>query len=89
MGEINPTSSGQYKCILTGTSYFTKWVEVVPTRKANDLVVIKFLEENIFSRFGCPKRLVANNAEVLRFAKLQDLCQKYNVILSHWTTYHP
>ena len=52
-------------------------------------MVIKFLEENIFRRFGCPKRLVVDNAQVFRSARLQDFCQKYSVILSHSTTYHP
>lgn len=89
IGEINPPSSGQYKWILTGTYYSTKCVEVVPTMRATDLVVIKFLEDNIFTRFGCPKKLVADNAEVFRATKLIDFCQKHNVILSHSITYHP
>jgi len=38
--EIHPTSSGQHKWILTATDYFSKWIEVVPTRNANDSVII-------------------------------------------------
>ena len=57
---------------MTGTDYFTKWVEAVPIRNANDLVVMKFLEENIFSRFGCPKKLVTENSQVFKSAKLID-----------------
>jgi len=30
--EIHPTSSAQHKWILTATDYFTKWIEVIPTR---------------------------------------------------------
>ena len=30
----------------------SKWVEVVPCRVADHRVVLKFLKENIFSRFG-------------------------------------
>jgi len=89
IGEINPPPSGWHKWILSATSYFTKWVEVIPTWNATDLVVIKFLEENIFSRFGCPKTLVIDNAKVFKSAKLINFCQKYNVILSHSTTYYP
>jgi hypothetical protein len=43
IGEINPTSPGQHKWILTSTNYFTKWIEVVPTRQAIDVVIIQFL----------------------------------------------
>jgi hypothetical protein len=32
IGKINPTYSGHHKWILIATDYFTKWIEVVPTR---------------------------------------------------------
>ena len=49
IGEILPNSSGKHKYILTTTDYFTKWVEVIPTRKANDSIIIRFIEDNILS----------------------------------------
>ena len=55
IGEINPTSSGQHRWILTATDYFTKWVEALPTRQATDAIIIDFLLNNIMSRFGCPR----------------------------------
>jgi len=64
VGEINPPSSGHYKCILTTTDYFTKWVESILTRKENDQVMMRFLSENIFSRFGCPVKSITDNAQV-------------------------
>ena len=54
VGEIHPTSSNQHRWILTAKEYFTKWVEAIPVRNATDSVVIKFIEENILSIFGCP-----------------------------------
>jgi hypothetical protein len=53
--EINPNSSGQHKWILTTINYFTKWVEVIPTRVSTDSVIIKFLEENILARIWLSK----------------------------------
>jgi len=38
-GEIHPPSSGQHKWTLTATDYFTKWIEAIPSRKANDVVI--------------------------------------------------
>jgi hypothetical protein len=29
--EINPSSSGQHKWIITTTDYFTKWIKEIPT----------------------------------------------------------
>ena len=45
-----PSSLG-YQYILVGVDYVSKWVEAVPCRAADHMVVLKFLKENIFSRF--------------------------------------
>ena len=63
IGEINPSSSGKNKWILTATYFFTKWVEAIPTRNATDKAIINFIEENILSRFGCPQRILTDNAK--------------------------
>ena len=63
IGEINPTSLGQHRWILIATNYFTKWIEVVPTRKSTDVVIIEFLINNIMSRFGCPRKIVIDDAK--------------------------
>jgi transposase InsO family protein len=89
IGEINPTSSGQHRWILTATDYFTKWVEAIPTRQAIDAVIIEFLLNNIMSRFGCPRKIVIDNAKDFTSSKLVKLCSDYNIIMSHSTTYYP
>jgi transposase InsO family protein len=48
-----------------------------------------FLEENIMSRFGCPRNILANNAQVFRSTKLVNLCSNYNIKFSHSTPYYP
>ena len=63
IGEINHPSSGKHKWILTAIDFFTKWVEDIPTRRATDKFIIKFLQENILRRFGCPRKLVTDNAQ--------------------------
>lgn len=88
IGEFNPTSSRQHKWILTTTNYFTKWIEVVPTRQATDSVIIEFLMSNILSRFGCPRRIITDNAKAFTSSKLIKLCSDYNIILSHSTSYY-
>lgn len=89
IGKIHPTSSGHHRWILTATDYFTKWVEAVPTRQATDVVIIKFLLTNIMSRFGCPRKIVTDNAKAFISSKLIKFYSDYNIILSHSTAYYP
>jgi hypothetical protein len=89
IGEIHPHSSAQHKWILTATDYFTKWVEAIPTRNATDAVVISFLEENILSRFGCPRKIVTDNAQAFKSMAMISFFQKYNIVLGHSMTYYP
>jgi transposase InsO family protein len=89
VGEINPHSSTQHKWILTATDYFTKWVEAIPTKRATESVVIDFLEDNILSRFGCPRKIVTDNDQAFKSMAMISFCQKYNIILGHSTMYYP
>jgi hypothetical protein len=52
-------------------------------------VVINFLEENILSRFGCPRKIVTDNAQAFKSMVMVSFCQKYNIVLGHSTTYYP
>eukprot|EP00253_Pinus_taeda_P025533 PITA_25533 len=89
IGKIHPTSSAQHKWILTATDYFTKWIEAIPTRQATDTVIIQFLESNILSRFGCPNKIIADNAAAFKSKKMVNFCSKYKITLGHSTAYYP
>lgn len=71
------------------TNYFTKWVEAIPTNKVDENVIIKFLEDNILSRFGCPRKIVTDNAQEFRSAKMFSFCQDHMIEIIHSTTYYP
>jgi hypothetical protein len=75
IGEIHPSSSAQHKWILTATDYFTKWIEAVPTRQAIDVVIIQFLESNILSRFGCPVKIIIDNATTFKSKRMEKNLQ--------------
>ena len=89
IGEIHPPSLGHHRWILTATDYFKKWIEAVPTRQATDSVIISFLENNILSRFGCPNKLITDNATTFKSRNLIEFCAKYKIFLGHSTAYHP
>ncbi|RVW44217.1 Retrovirus-related Pol polyprotein from transposon 17.6 [Vitis vinifera] len=46
--------------ILVGVDYVSKWVETIPCKHNDHRVVLKFLKENIFSRFGVPKAIISD-----------------------------
>jgi len=89
IGEIHPSSSGHHKWILTATDYFTKWIEAIPCRQANDTIIIQFLECNILSRFGCPEKIITDNATAFKSKKMIKFCHKFHITLGHSTTYYP
>ena len=54
MGPFPMSYDNQF--ILVAIDYVSKWAEAVLTRTNDNQVVIKFLRENIISRFGAPVR---------------------------------
>ena len=74
---------------LTETNYFTKWIEAIPSRQANDSVIIKFLENHILSRFGCPRKIITDNVAAFGSKKMVEFCHKYQITLGHSTSYYP
>lgn len=89
IGEINPHSSGQHRWILVATDYFTKWIEAIPTKKADHHVVMTFLTENIFTRFACPRKLVTYNVGAFKAKELVDMCDSMGIKLVHSASYYP
>jgi len=59
------------------------------TKKSDENVIIKFLEENILSPFGCPHKIVTDNAHAFKYENMITLCQDYGIELVHSTTYYP
>ena len=49
-----PMSFG-YSYILMEVDYVSKWIKAILCKHNDHRVVLKFLKENIFSRFGVPK----------------------------------
>ena len=58
----------EYVYILVGVDYVSKWVKAFPCRAAYHRVVLKFLKENIFSRFRVPKAIIRSVSTMARKA---------------------
>ena len=87
MGSF-PSSFG-YIYILVGVECVSKWVEAVPCRAVDRRVVLKFLKENIFSRFGVPKAIISDGGSHFCNKPFDNLLTKYGVKHKVATPYHP
>ena len=83
-----PTSFG-YAYILVGVDYVSKWVEAVSCKATDHKAVLKFLKENIFSRFGVPKAIISDGGSYFCNKPFDNLLSKYGVKHKVATPYHP
>lgn len=54
------SSFNGYLYILIAIDYVSKWVEVTAYRNNDQQTIIKFLKENILSRFGIRKAIISD-----------------------------
>ncbi|RVW69936.1 Gag-Pol polyprotein [Vitis vinifera] len=81
--------SFRHSYILVGVDYVSKWVEAIPCRSNNHKVVLKFLKENIFARFGVPKVIISDGGTHFCNKPFETLLAKYGVKHKVATPYHP
>ena len=75
--------------ILVGVDYVSKWVEAIPCKHNDHRVVLKFLKQNIFSRFGVPKAIISDGGTHFCNKPFETLLAKYGVkhkVALHLTT---
>ncbi|RVW73083.1 Pol polyprotein [Vitis vinifera] len=87
MGPFPMSFGNSY--ILVGVDYVSKWVEAIPCKQNDHRVVLKFLKENIFSRFGVPKAIISDGGAHFCNKPFEALLAKYGVKHKVATPYHP
>ena len=75
MGSF-PNSFGNIY-ILVAVEYMSKWVEAVACKTNDNKVVVKFLKENIFTRFGVPRAIISDNGTHFCNRSFETLKRKY------------
>jgi hypothetical protein len=81
VGPINLKSSKGHIYILTTTYYFMKWPEAVELKKVDAEELIKFLKDNILSRFGVPDKFITDNGSIFIGSKFTEFCGEYGIIM--------
>ncbi|XP_073138420.1 uncharacterized protein [Henckelia pumila] len=69
--------------------YVSKWIEAIACRTNDHKVVIKFLKENIFSRFGIPRAIISDGGSHFINKSFSSLLRKYGITHKVSTPYHP
>ena len=82
------TSHG-YNFILVVVDYVSKWVEAIPTRTSDSHVVVGFIKEYIFARFGTPRAIISDDGSHFCNRVFKALLKKYGVRHKVATPYHP
>lgn len=83
-----PASFG-YLYILVGIDYVSKWIEAIPCRLNDHKTVLRFLKENIFSRFGTPRAIISDGGKHFCNKPFEALMKKYGITHKVATPYHP
>ncbi|KAL6324695.1 hypothetical protein AAG906_015278 [Vitis piasezkii] len=87
MGPFPMSFGNSY--ILVGVDYVSKWVKAILCKHNDHRVVLKFLKENIFSRFGVPKAIISDGGTHFCNKPFETLLAKYGVKHKVATPYHP
>ena len=83
-----PSSFG-FLYILVAIDYVSKWIEAIPCRNNDHKTVIKFLKENILSRFGIPRAMISDGGTHFCNKVFESLMKKYGITHKVATPYHP
>lgn len=83
-----PSSFGNVY-ILLAVDYVSKWIEAIPSRANDHKVVVNFLKDNIFSRFGTPRAIISDRGTHFDNRHFASLLLKYGVKHRLATAYHP
>ncbi|XP_057738076.1 uncharacterized protein LOC130955264, partial [Arachis stenosperma] len=87
MGPFPPSYSNTY--ILVAVDYVSKWVEAIATPTNDTKTVLKFLQKNIFSRFGVPRVLISDGGTHFCNKQLYSAMVRYGISHKVATPYHP
>ncbi|XP_038975277.1 uncharacterized protein LOC120106350 [Phoenix dactylifera] len=87
MGPFPMSFGHQY--ILLAVDYVSKWIEAIACKTNDHKVVIKFLKESVFARFGTPRAIISDGGKHFCNRIFKTLARKYNITHKVGTPYHP
>ncbi|KAM6578746.1 hypothetical protein CsatB_030583 [Cannabis sativa] len=77
MGPFPSSFSNLY--ILLAVDYVSKWVEAAATPANDGKTVLRFLQKNIFTRFGTPRAIISDEGSHFCNKQFEALLSRYGV----------
>ncbi|GFU09431.1 protein NYNRIN [Trichonephila clavipes] len=87
-GPLQETTEGM-KWIFIVADYTTKWVELFPLKQATAKECAMTLLNEVFLRYGVPRRLISDSGTQFVRAVMQQLCFVLDINQSLIPVYHP
>jgi hypothetical protein len=75
--------------ILVAVDYVSNWVEAAACKTNDHRVVVQFLKDNIFARFGTPRAIISDGGKHFCNRIFEQLMKKYFITHKVATPYHP
>jgi hypothetical protein len=75
-----PNSYG-YLYILVAVDYVSKWVEAIACKTNDHKVVLQFLKDNVFARFGTPRAIISDGRKHFCNKFFEQLMKKYGITI--------
>ena len=85
----HPKSLRGNEYIVTATCLFSRWAEAFPVRNHTAPTVAKVLVEQLFTRFGTPKRIVTDLGTEFQGQLFRELCRRFEIDQVRTTAYRP
>ena len=86
---VNPSSPSGYRYVLSAVDSFSRFAWSKPLRVVNTQEIVDFLYNDIFTVFGVPRMLKADEDTVNRGELLQGLCRLFQIARPMKIVYNP
>ena len=87
MGPFPNSFGNEY--MLVRVDYVSKWVEAIRTRRNVFHVVVRFLQENIFARYGMPRAIISDQGSHFENRSFDALLKRYSILYYMASPCHP
>jgi len=85
----HPKSARGNEYIVTATCLFSRWAEAFPVRNHTAPTVAKVRVEQLFTRFGVPKRILTDLGAEFQGQLFEEMCKRFEIDQVRTTAYEP